>query len=53
MLGFGGFLGLVLGGLSSNGVPTQTAQLQLARQQAQDQPEVDVHQQEVQELKHK
>ncbi|XP_032567603.1 required for excision 1-B domain-containing protein [Chiroxiphia lanceolata] len=30
-----------------------TAQLQLARQQAQDQPEVDVHQQEVQELKHK
>ncbi|XP_066061871.1 required for excision 1-B domain-containing protein isoform X1 [Chamaea fasciata] len=30
-----------------------TAQLQLARQQAQDQPEVDTHQQEVQELKHK
>ncbi|XP_063259649.1 required for excision 1-B domain-containing protein isoform X1 [Prinia subflava] len=30
-----------------------TAQLQLARQQAQDQPEVDAHQQEVQELKHK
>ncbi|XP_064031147.1 required for excision 1-B domain-containing protein isoform X2 [Pogoniulus pusillus] len=30
-----------------------TAQLQLARQQAQDQPQVDAHQQEVQELKHK
>ncbi|KAM9620561.1 required for excision 1-B domain-containing protein [Morphnus guianensis] len=30
-----------------------TAQLQLARQQAQDQPDVDAHQQEVQELKHK
>ncbi|KAM6294808.1 required for excision 1-B domain-containing protein [Aegotheles albertisi] len=30
-----------------------TAQLQLARQQAQDQPEVDAHQQEVRELKHK
>ncbi|XP_066192339.1 required for excision 1-B domain-containing protein [Sylvia atricapilla] len=30
-----------------------TAQLQLARQQAQEQPEVDAHQQEVQELKHK
>ncbi|XP_062366058.1 required for excision 1-B domain-containing protein [Cinclus cinclus] len=30
-----------------------TAQLQLARQQAQDQPEVDAHQQEEQELKHK
>ncbi|XP_064031148.1 required for excision 1-B domain-containing protein isoform X3 [Pogoniulus pusillus] len=29
-----------------------TAQLQLARQQAQDQPQVDAHQQEVQELKH-
>lgn len=33
--------------------PPQTAQLQLARQQAQDQPEVDAHQQEVRELKHK
>lgn len=41
------------GGLSSRGVPPQTAQLQLARQQAQDQPEVDAHQQEVRELKHK
>uniref|UniRef100_A0A8C8B843 Required for excision 1-B domain containing n=1 Tax=Otus sunia TaxID=257818 RepID=A0A8C8B843_9STRI len=30
-----------------------TAQLQLARQQAQDQPHVDAHQQEVRELKHK
>lgn len=30
-----------------------TAQLQLARQQAQDQPDVDAHQQEVRELKHK
>nr|XP_054506404.1 required for excision 1-B domain-containing protein [Agelaius phoeniceus] len=30
-----------------------TAQLQLARQQAQDQPDVGAHQQEVQELKHK
>ncbi|XP_033926679.1 required for excision 1-B domain-containing protein [Melopsittacus undulatus] len=30
-----------------------TAQLQLAQQQAQDQPHVDAHQQEVQELKHK
>ncbi|XP_074019965.1 required for excision 1-B domain-containing protein isoform X3 [Numenius arquata] len=29
-----------------------TAQLQLARQQAQDQPDVDAHQQEVRELKH-
>ncbi|XP_050766742.1 required for excision 1-B domain-containing protein [Gymnogyps californianus] len=30
-----------------------TAQLQLARQQAQDQPDVDAHHQEVRELKHK
>ncbi|KAM4657617.1 required for excision 1-B domain-containing protein isoform 1-T1 [Amazona ochrocephala] len=30
-----------------------TARLQLAQQQAQDQPHVDAHQQEVQELKHK
>ncbi|KAK2541840.1 hypothetical protein Q9966_003678 [Columba livia] len=30
-----------------------TAQLQLARQRAQDEPDVDAHQQEVRELKHK
>ncbi|KAM6235815.1 required for excision 1-B domain-containing protein [Porphyrio hochstetteri] len=30
-----------------------TAQLQLAQQQAQDQPDVDAHQQEVRELKHR
>lgn len=52
-LGWGGVPGAALGGLSSHGVPPQTAQLQLARQQAQDQPDVDAHQQEVQELKHK
>lgn len=57
MLGWGGVLGaalgLVWGALRSCGVPLQTAQLQLAQQQAQDQPEVDAHQQEVRELKHK
>lgn len=31
----------------------KTAQLQLARQRAQDEPDVDAHQQEVRELKHK
>lgn len=52
-LGLEGVPGAALGGLSCQGVPPQTAQLQLARQQAQEQPEVDAHQQEVQELKHK
>lgn len=34
-------------------IPLQTAQLQLARQRAQDEPSVDTHQQEVRELKHR
>uniref|UniRef100_A0A8C0BL80 Uncharacterized protein n=1 Tax=Buteo japonicus TaxID=224669 RepID=A0A8C0BL80_9AVES len=50
----GAGLGLLFGGVSAPAVsPPQTAQLQLARQQAQDQPDVDAHQQEVRELKHK
>lgn len=44
---------LAAGSSASSALSPQTAQLQLAKQNAQDQPGVEAHQQEVRELKHK